>query len=227
MKNKIYNSTFLLLSLILFSSTTYGALAYNSTLLIGPQTTHCYSDLGIPGACELGEIPDANYFGIDVDPYDGVSLIHDLDLISIEAGLNGGIALGAFQEPGDIDAYWELAGGIGSHTQAGTLSIASDDGTGNVTLDMTGWNISWNGGDINLDLLDTNLAYISCNNTCENGDTYTLNYNNYYLAAGGFPSLELYTLHLSGTISAIPVPASIWLFGSGLAFFAGVFRRRK
>lgn len=226
MKKTILSATLVIILTAGVSANTHASLASNATLLIGPQSTRCYLDLGVPGACEVAEIPDANYWGIDTDPYDGVAVIEEFDLVAIEAGANGGIVLGSVQEPGDIDAEWEWFGALGSHTQAGTLSIASDDGAGNVTLDMTGWNIVWNGGDINLDWRDTHYSTITCGNTCENGDTFTLDYDNFYLAAGGFPSLELYTLHLSGTISAVPVPSAVWLFSSGLIGLMGLARRK-
>ena len=226
MKKTILSATLVIILTAGVSANTHASLASNATLLIGPQTTHCSYGLGVPGACTISEIPDANYWGIDVDA-DGVNVINETDLVAIEAGTDGGIVLGSVQEPGDIDAEWEWFGALGSHTQAGTLSIASDDGAGNVTLDMTGWNIVWNGGDINLDWRDTHYSTITCGNTCENGDTFILDYDNFYLAAGGFPSLELYTLHLSGTISAVPAPAAVWLFGSGLIGLIGLARRKK
>lgn len=34
-----------------------------------------------------------------------------------------------------------------------------------------------------------------------------------------------YALHLEGTISAVPVPVAMWLFGSGLLGLIGVARR--
>jgi len=36
-----------------------------------------------------------------------------------------------------------------------------------------------------------------------------------------------YKLHLEGTISAVPVPAAVWLFGSGLIGLTGMARRKR
>ncbi|MEW6330077.1 MAG: VPLPA-CTERM sorting domain-containing protein, partial [Pseudomonadota bacterium] len=36
-----------------------------------------------------------------------------------------------------------------------------------------------------------------------------------------------YGLHLEGTVNAVPVPAAVWLFGSGLAGLFVAARRRR
>jgi len=54
----------------------------------------------------------------------------------------------------------------------------------------------------------------------------------YYLAVGSYSGLSdipfgaNYTLHISQSVSAVPVPAAVWLFGSGLIALAGLVRRK-
>jgi len=78
----------------------------------------------------------------------------------------------------------------------------------------------------------TGVATITCAVDCAEGDTYTLDY------AATVPQGDAsnfggvgYVLHLVGTVgaatAAVPVPAAVWLFGSGLLGLAGVARRRK
>jgi len=129
---------------------------------------------------------------------------------------------------GDMDAGWGFFGAAGWHTtnDADGVTVASDDLSGNATLDMSGWTVFWNGGDI--DMGTGMAATVTCGNTCEAGDSFTLDYDA-VVPSGGFAGVA-YALHLEGTIgaaSAVPVPAAVWLFGSGLVGLAGVARRRK
>ncbi|RKZ59318.1 MAG: hypothetical protein DRQ44_13825 [Gammaproteobacteria bacterium] len=209
-----------LMTIALVLSTNVGAsLASNAALLMSPQVTHCVNDAGAPGDCAIGEVPDANYFAIDND-FSG--LFEESERTGIEAGLQGGIVLGAVQSLGDIDAAWSISGFLGYHTQAGTISIASDDGEGNVTIDMTGWKVNYNGGDIDLEHGD--FATVICGIDCSNGDTFVLEYSSIIPSGTASPD---YHLHLSGTISAVPVPAAVWLFGSGLIGLICAARRNN
>ena len=77
----------------------------------------------------------------------------------------------------------------------------------------------------------TSVASVVCaDGSCLEGSAYTLDYDAKvpFDDASGFGGVS-YTLHLEGTIgsAAIPVPAAVWLFGSGLLGLVGVARRRK
>jgi hypothetical protein len=110
--------------------------------------------------------------------------------------------------------------------------------TGNAaTIDFSGWSVTWNGiADIPMGAgaWGTNaegVADVTCGVDCGDGDSYTLTYTGRVPA--GDPSSfgnVAYRLNLTGTVSApsaIPVPAAVWLFGSGLVGLVGVARRKK
>jgi len=93
------------------------------------------------------------------------------------------------------------------------------DGSGNITEDVAG---TFDNG--------TQLATITCNTaSCSNSSTFSLNYAATVPQAdasgfGGTP----YTVAISGSVTPhIPVPAAVWLFGSGLVGLVGVARRKK
>lgn len=126
-----------------------------------------------------------------------------------------GIRLGDVQAPGSppVDMVLNPFGGSAYHGTIGTpVTVNTDDGAGNVTLDMSGWFLYLN--DSIMDLGQGADASMACDSTCEYNDSYTLDYTT-VIPSGPFSGIT-YAIHLEGTISAIPVPASIWLFGSGL-----------
>jgi len=94
------------------------------------------------------------------------------------------------------------------------------------TLDMSGWRAAWNVTP-SINLGSGGTATISCG-TCDFGDAFTLDYS--ATIPDGFLNGKSYDLRLEGIItktSAVPVPAAVWLFGSGLVGLAGFARRRK
>lgn len=143
-----------------------------------------------------------------------------------EGSVDGdGNPIGTPLTPGQIDGGWDFFGAHGWHTTSAAPAIASDDGAGNVTLSMTGWTVHWNGGNIDMGLGAN--AIMTCAVDCSSGDTYVLDYAA-TVPTGSFANVN-YQLHLEGTISTavIPVPAAVWLFGSGLLGLVGIARRRK
>lgn len=78
----------------------------------------------------------------------------------------------------------------------------------------------------------TQLATIVCStSSCSNSSTYTLTYNAIVPQAdpSNFGGVN-YGLNLTGTVistAVVPVPAAVWLFGSGLLGLVGVARRKK
>jgi hypothetical protein len=67
-----------------------------------------------------------------------------------------------------------------------------------------------------------NLGLAGLNGNAWNG-TDTLRFDNFWNGEGQISHVAIYT----GSTSAVPVPATIWLFGTALIGFIGVSRRTK
>jgi len=96
------------------------------------------------------------------------------------------------------------------------------------TLDFMGIAVDWNGDDaisIYEPLAgDTGVASIICAVDCGLGDTYILDYSGHtaFSPKSGVPFL----IHLEGTITAVPIPATMWLFCSGLIGLISLAKRK-
>jgi len=120
----------------------------------------------------------------------------------------------------DIDQLWTstVTGVMGNHR---TTSAVTDLG-GN-TLDFTGWVMSIGGNDYAFGAQQGSATYSF------DGTNFTLDYHwdatyNGNIGLGPL-DVTLYDLHLAGTV--VPVPAAVWLFGSGLLGLVGMARRKK
>lgn len=128
-------------------------------------------------------------------------------------------------ESPDIDNPWGFFTNTGMHQTTSAVTMLSDDGAGNVTLDMAGWSVTWNGiadipmgGDTANFGTDTGIATVTCAVDCAAGDTYTLEFAAHVplgdpSSFGGVP----YVLHLEGTIvdlNQAPTAASATLSSS-------------
>lgn len=163
----------------------------------------------------------------------------------MEAGPDGGLIIGQTQsasgshtgpvdgsEAPGIDMPWTFFGNTGMHFTEEPITIISITGD-TMLLDFSGWRREWSGivsdlgGDASLG--DTGIAEVVCSiDGCPVGSDYVLSYS-YHIRSDdqtGFNFVEQY-LRLEGTIEAIPVPAAIWLFGSGLLALMGVAKRKK
>ncbi len=182
-----------------------------------------------------------SYFGLDND---GNGSIESGEQITISqfAPLALGVIQGASgshtgvpdgSENPAIDNPWNFFGDTGMSQTTSPIQILSDDGAGNVTLDFSGWGVTWQGisniplgGDSTVPA-DTGIATLTCAIDCALGDSYVLDYSAHVQQSD--PSGKggaLYALHLEGTISAVPVPAAVWLFGSGLLGLIGAASRK-
>jgi len=226
------------------TSFTYNGITYTNTTTTGSWFS---MDADVNGKVAPGEItPIGGNNGITVDGVttQAASGSHGgapgcVDGVDPGCNLGGG----ASENP-DIDNPWLFFSNTGMHQTTSAVSTLSNDSAGNVELDFSGWNVTWAGipgipmsGDpANFGLAGNDgIAVMTCAVDCGNGDTYVLNYaatvpQNDASGFGGVP----YVLHLEGSITgdlppvaAIPVPAAVWLFGSGLLGLVGVSRRRK
>ncbi len=190
-------------------------------------------------ACVIGgTFPNCDYGAATATG--GSYFLMDGNLADVLGG-NNGITLGVAQpfdgnapasgvtydgSGSNITNPWNFFGSIGTNFSVGTGISAIDD----TSLDMSGWRVAW--GEVpEINMGAGAPAAISCG-TCNINDTYTLTYS--AVVPAGDPSGfggTAYDLVLTGTIiatpSAVPVPAAVWLFGSGLLGLAGVARRRK
>ena len=183
-----------------------------------------------------------SYFAVDTNQ-DG--LFSPYESIAMSPGSDGGLLVGQTQIAGNshsgypdgteiapFDAPFTFLGNTGMHQSTTPTNIVSDDGAGNVLLDFSGWGAEWNGYFINLggdsvNFSDTGLATVTCAIDCSEGDRFTLDYAAHVpLEDPSFGSIY-WSIHLEGTVSTVPVPAAIWLFGSGLLGLAGFARARK
>jgi hypothetical protein len=108
--------------------------------------------------------------------------------------------------------------------------ILTDTGVGTADADMSGWRVAW--GEVpSIDMGQGDAGAFTYD-----GSNWTLDYA--AVVPSGDPSGfggNAYTVHLEGTYTgeieiappAVPVPAAVWLFGSGLLGLVGVARRKK
>jgi len=233
MNKKALLSSFTLLSCAL-SHTSYAALS--STALLNFDTGVAITDpvygytIGFQGS----------YFSLDTNG-DGAFTVNEGSVLT--PGYDGGILLGQTQltydvstgDPTPIDSTWYFAGNPGTYQNTSPVTIFSDDGNGSVFLDFSDWGVTFV-NTINIGLggspehpSDTGLATVVCSLDCSNGDFFTLDYNAHVASddPSGFGDVY-WQLHLEGTVvSPVPVPAAVWLFGSGLILLASLARRKQ
>jgi len=202
-------------------------------------------DAGVATTSASGTVlvNSGSYFGLDING-DGVVRAAERTAIAVNDGLIVGTiqdasgshpgAPNGTESPG-IDAPWLFFENTGMHYAINPTNVLSDDGTGNATLDFSGWGLTVNAisrVDLSTGAWAGNadgVANVICGVDCGDGDTFTLSYSATVPGTGlsGKGGGVGYSLFMTGTVSAVPVPAAIWLFGSGLFGLAGVARRRK
>jgi len=149
-------------------------------------------------------------------------------------------------ESPSIDTPWVFSSNTGMHQSTSPVTVISQ-----TELDFTGWSVTWNGipdiilgGCEQVDPVD-NGGFSGCDldrdgtddivnagiaNITITGDTYVLDYfaNVPPDPSGTGKGSAGYSLHLEGSIiHAVPVPAAVWLFGSGLFGLMGVARYKN
>ena len=238
-------------------STLFSAVAAATMAAAVPTTASAAAVNGLAadsgvGVCAIsGTYPDNCFYGVKtvesgswfamdndgsgtVEPAEKIPQIMlsniDFNDLTAATGSHAGNIDGTESPVFDI---WEFFGGTGMDY---LTSPMVDNGDG--TVDMTGWSVAWNGialipmgGDPANFASDTGLGAFVCSGgaACAVGDAFTLDYASHVPLgdASGFGGVG-YTLHLEGTVSSVvPVPAAVWLFGSGLLGLVGVARRKS
>ena len=178
-------------------------------------------------ACNYGAnvVTSGSYFTMDGNF--GALLESDLGIVlGTTQAFSGTPGAPLAPYPGDgtnITAPWSFFGNTGTNFSTNAVSALSD-----TSVDMSGWRVAW--GEVpSINMGGGAAAVISCG-ACGDGDAYTLDYS--AVVPPGDPSGfggVLYAVHLEGNISAavVPVPAAVWLFGSGLLGLVGVARRKR
>jgi len=223
--NKTILSTSIAIALGCSSFTVSAALTTSATLNFtlgqvmdvgGGQTdivgSYFSMDSNGSGAVEPFEkTPISSFNGIHIGTVQGAS------------GSHSGVIDGS--ESPNIDNPWMFLGNVGMHQTTSPITVNGGSGD-NLTLDMSGWNVTWNTL-ASIPMIQQGAATISCTtgSSCSDSSNYTLDAA-FHVSGSGFTTVP-YTLHLEGTVSSVPVPAAAWLFGSGLAGLVGIARRRK
>ena len=134
-----------------------------------------------------------------------------------------GIVIGTAQPTyPDIDQTWTTMGFLitGNHYTSSSVDVLSD-----TTLDFSGWVMNIGGFEDYAFGQTQGIATYSYD-----GTNFTLDYlwdatsDNGGTALGGLAVTD-YHLHLVGTV--VPVPAAVWLFGSGLLGLIGVAKKKE
>ena len=176
---------------------------------LATQTTNCYYSPPVSSGSWFAM--DGNGDGdLKEKERTGITRLNGVRIGAVQpaSGSHAGAPDGT--ENPDIDMPWGFFGNTGMHQTTSALVELSDDGAGNLTLDFSGWDVTWNGipsiplgGDTANFPSDTGIAAVTCADpACADGTAFTLDYNAHVPV--GDPSNfggVLYGLHLEGTIS--------------------------
>jgi len=161
---------------------------------------------GNQGAMLIARGGRSGYFNLDPDT--SYKIQGGGYLLKAMFGPNGNLIYGNVKITGTIDTEYGRASGL--------LMMAK---LGDTKGDGTDWNYS-------SDLIGFDTNHIKCNPVIDSFASCTLNESAYLsLYNGGFNGLENYTSN-GLAVTTVPVPAAVWLFGSGLLGLTGMARRK-
>jgi hypothetical protein len=188
-----------------------------------------------------GPAGSGSWFGIGVDPGNNITVYTPIEsfqgirigVLQPASGTHSGLPDGT--ESPSVSKPDSLFGNTGLWQIIGTPVTQLSHSGNTATLDFRGWDWPWNGTSsipqsdpVNFPG-DTGIATMTCSlASCSNTSSYTLDYAGHVplgnsSGLGGAP----FTTHLEGQVEAVPLPAALWLFGSGIAGLAAFARRRR
>ena len=163
-------------SLMVVSGSAYATL---------PSDAHLSIDLGnvdrannntatgcAQGSCFSMELITNFFIWTNIEGFNGINV----GTIQLATGSHTGLPDGSEQP--DIDQPWDFFKNTGLHQTTSPTNILSDDGAGNVTLDFSGWDVTWNSiPSISMNAPpDSGVATMTCGTDCNYGDTYEIVY---------------------------------------------------
>ena len=175
----------------------------------------------------------ANYFDITPGVYADVTVggYDGGDPDSVDMGTNS-IGYFTFGDFGPATISTRAADDFSS----GFRPVSGDITDGNLTLDLDAWTMwywgssAWNQGNndkcviAEFWLFDTCSTPMTTTYDASTGD-FTAEWNSVITDGSFRRNLGQWTI--TGQVSAVPVPATVWLFGSGLIGLAGFARRKR
>lgn len=223
-------------------------LVLTTVISVSSLTTHAATvftgdrlsiDSGITGTTTNGDpiLIGGSYFGCDCD---GSGTITDSERVALHQGTEGFI-IGVIQGTGtpthsgpplptDWNRITQPYGWLGNTAQEYTTSPIT--GSTENGLDFSGLNWPWNGiEDISFGTGAWGAGFTDgiANFVWDGiyGHSYTLDYRT-TIEAGSPTNLGgvQFEYHFEGIVSAVPLPASVWLFGAGMVSLAGLGRRK-
>ena len=210
-------------SLLLSSSFAQAELVNGSTLSFTPIASGNYTSLPADGM--------GSWFAMELS----AGMYSITPLTSLNGIVLGTTQLATSAPPvGNIDVPWMFFGNMGTDQTIADSNVLSASGD-TATIDLSGWSVTWNAiPNINMGSgawtgNAEGVADVVCEtgSGCGNGSGYILDYSATVPLGdiSGFGGVR-YALHLEGAVSAVPVPAAAWLFGSGLLGLIGISRKK-
>ena len=228
------NFTKTMFALAIGSVGIMGAMSAHATALTNGSVLTIATGATSSGAATAGT---TSWFAMDNN---GDSKIQLSEKVALFQGTSG-IVIGAPQTSlTAINAPWSFFGNTGYNY---TPVTGITGGSGLAGLNMSGWMVNWNGGDINmgaggawnpLNAAAAGMSTTTFTNNAANltwdgisGHAYTLDYTA-TVPSGGFKGVQ-YSLHLSGVanVAAVPEASTYGMMLAGLGLVGFAVRRRK